>query len=311
MAERIPPFNALRAFESTARLGSFRKAAGELHVTAAAVGQQVRSLEAWLGTALFKRLPRTLELTPEGAAMLPKVREGFENFTSALALARAAANDTVLAIAAPPTFAKRWLLPRLKRFQKAHPRIELHLTSSAAMIDGGDANAAPLPDDRDQPAAAIHYGDGQYGQARVDRLFRAAYGPICSPKLLAGEQALRTPDDLRHHTLLHDDTIEESARPTWAQWMRLQGIDGIDATRGPHFRDASLAIDAAADGQGVALALHQLVEGDVRAKRLAIPFDAPMPSPYAYYLVTPETSAGRADLAAFRAWLLAEAAEAA
>jgi LysR family glycine cleavage system transcriptional activator len=312
MADRIPPFSALRAFESTARLGSFRKAAEELHVTPAAVGQQVRGLEAWLGTALFRRLPRSLELTAEGEAMLPKVREGFENFATALALARAPANDAALAVSAPPTFATRWLLPRLRSFRRAHPKIELHLTSSAAMI-GSVADASPVTPtavDPDAPAASIHYGDGRYGNARVDRLFHASYVPICSPKLLEGRHALASPEDLRHHTLLHDDTVgDERARPSWAQWLKLEGIEGIDATKGPHFRDASLAIEAAADGLGVALALRQLVAADVREGRLAIPFDAPMPSAYAYYLVTPEANTERPDLAAFRTWLLAESAK--
>lgn len=300
---RLPPFGALRAFEAAARLGSFRRASDELHVTPSAVSQQVKLLEGYLGVPLFLRLPRALELTREGESMLPAVREGFATFTTAMKSVMRNASSGPVMVDAPPTFARRWLVPRLPRFAQAYPQVELHLTSSLAMVDGrGEAAAA-------ETAIAIRYGAGVYPGLRVDRIFRASYVPVCSPSLLKGPHALRSPADLRHHTLIHDETVpDERARPSWAQWLKLEGVTGIDAARGPHFSDGSLAIEAAADGQGVTLALRPLVEADVKAGRLAIPFDAPVPSGYAYYLVTPAIGELAPGASAFRHWLLLEAA---
>ena len=308
--DRAPPFGALRAFEAAARHLSFKKAAEELHVTPSAISQQVRLLEDHLRIELFRRLTRALELTPEGVAMLPKVREGLGNLAAAMALVRKpVVTNSPLTVSAPPSFSTRWLLPRLQRFAKAHPEIDLRLTSSLEMIDGrAPDNGHALFIEPDLDTIAIRYGGGDYAGSRVDRIFRASYVPVCSPRLLEGKHALKHPLDLRHHTLIHDDTVpDERARPSWKQWLKLEGVEGVDAQRGPHFTDGSLAIEAAADGMGVALALRPLVCPDVKAGRLAIPFDSPMPSNYAYYFVTPETAHERADLTQFRAWVLAEA----
>jgi LysR family glycine cleavage system transcriptional activator len=183
------------------------------------------------------------------------------------------------------------------------------LRSNLEMIDGrsGENEHSLFIEPRDD-MIAIRYGDGDYEGSRVDRIFRASYVPVCSPALLRGKHALRKPEDLRHHTLIHDDTVpEERARPSWKNWLKLEGVDGVDALRGPHFTDGSLAIEAAADGMGVALALRPLVGPDVKSGRLAIPFDSPMPSNYAYYFVSPETAHERPDLAKFREWVLTEA----
>ncbi len=306
---RLPPFAALRAFEAAARLGSFRKAADEMHVTPSAVSQQVKQLEAYLGVALFRRRPKALELTREGEAMLPKVREGFASFGAAMSEVMRAPLAGPVLVSAPPNFARRWLVPRLPRFSLAHPEIEVHLTSSAAMIDGRDAEPPALPYRvDDESIALIRYGDGKYANMRVDRIFRASYVPVCSPKLMQGSHALRTPADLRHHTLIHDDTVpEERGRPSWEQWLKLEGIEGIDAERGPHFSDGALAIEAAMDGMGITLALRLLVDGDVLAGRLVIPFDAPVPTGYGYYLLTPDGPDMPGSMSAFRTWLIAEA----
>ncbi len=309
-ADRVPPFGALRAFEAAARHLSFKKAAAELHVTPSAISQQVRLLEDHLGVELFRRLTRALELTSDGGRLLPKVREGLGSLSAALALVRKpVVTNAPLAVSAPPSFSTRWLLPRLQKFAKAHPGIDLRLTSSLEMIDGRAAdNGHALFIEPDLDTIAIRYGGGDYAGSRVDRIFRASYVPVCSPRLLEGRHALNTPLDLRHHTLIHDDTVpDEKARPSWKQWLKLEGVEGVDAQRGPHFTDGSLAIEAAADGMGVALALRPLVGPDVKSGRLAIPFDSPMPSNYAYYFVTPETAHERPDLAQFRNWVLAEA----
>ena len=311
---RPAPLNALRAFEAAARHLSFTIAARELHVTAGAVSRQVKLLEDYVGVALFRRLTRALELTPEGEAMLPRVREGLGNLASAVDLARLRESACTLSVVAPPNFAARWLMPRLSRFTAAHPALELHVTSTQDMVDRRDtAESGAMATDvnvrGDAPLAMVRFGSGQYPGAKVEPIFSAKYVPVCSPRLLRGEHALRKPGDLRHHTLLHDDTVvAESVRPTWMDWLQSVGVTDIDATRGPHFSDAALAMDAAVEGLGVTLAIKELLGSEIRAKRLAVPFDMAAPTTYAYYLVTPQAHAGHRAAGAFRDWLLEEVA---
>ena len=308
-AARAAPLNALRAFEAAARHLSFTIAARELHVTAGAVSRQVKLLEDYLGVALFRRLTRALELTPEGAAMLPHVRDGLGHLVSAVDIARSRAAACALTVVTPPNFAARWLMPRLARFTAAHPKLELHVASTQDMVDRRDGKPEPAEARDDMPVAMVRFGDGEYTGARVEPIFSAKYVPVCSPRLLRGKNALRKPDDLRHHTLLHDDTvIAESVRPTWSDWLQSVGITDIDATRGPHFSDAALAMDAAVEGLGVTLAIKELLGAEIRAGRLAVPIDVAAPTSYAYYLVTPHAHATHRGAAAFRDWLLEEVA---
>ena len=313
MAYRLPPLPVLRAFEAAARHLSFKKAAEELHVTPAAVSQQIKALESYLDLPLFRRLTRALELTEHGAAMLPKIREGFECLAAAVEAA-GEHRGGALTVTAPPSFATHWLLSRLPRFAAAHPEIALRLASSPDSVDRRGETAIldeALVDLRGEASTvAIRYGTGIYPGYWVERLFAPVYVPVCSPKLLAGRPPLRTPADLGRQVLIHDETIDDGERPIWAAWLQAAGADDIDAERGPHFSNAALAIEAAVAGQGVALAAKPLVEDDVAAGRLAIPFAVALPSPYAYFLVTAEAVARRPPVAAFRQWLLAEAAAA-
>lgn len=306
---RLPPLNALRAFEAVARHLSFKKAAKEMHVTAGAVSHQVKLLEDHLGVTLFRRLTRALELTAEAQAMLPKVREGLENLAEAVALLRARDELQALTVMAPPNFSAHWLVPRLSRFTNAHPSLELHLASRISTIDGRESGSIVPPAEGDNaPIVMVRFGTGQYPGMVVDELFSALYVPICSPKLLKGKHALKTPADLRHHTLLHDDTVMEGVRPTWADWLEKAGVEGVDATRGTHFSNASLAAEAAIEGMGVMLGLRPLFTSDVEAGRLAIPFELAAETPYSFYLVTPEGALNNAAVGAFRDWILAESA---
>ncbi|HTY99020.1 MAG TPA: transcriptional regulator GcvA [Rhodocyclaceae bacterium] len=313
MAYRLPPLPVLRAFEAAARHLSFKKAAEELHVTPAAVSQQIKALESYLDLPLFRRLTRALELTEHGAAMLPKIREGFECLAAAVEAA-GEHRGGALTVTAPPSFATHWLLSRLPRFAAAHPEIALRLASSPDSVDRRGETAIldeALVDLRGEASTvAIRYGTGIYPGYWVERLFAPVYVPVCSPKLLAGRPPLRTPADLGRQVLIHDETIDDGERPIWDAWLQAAGADDIDAERGPHFSNAALAIEAAVAGQGVALAAKPLVEDDVAAGRLAIPFAVALPSPYAYFLVTAEAVARRPPVAAFRQWLLAEAAAA-
>jgi LysR family glycine cleavage system transcriptional activator len=301
--------NALRAFEAAARHLSFKLAARELHVTAGAVSHQVKLLEDHVGAPLFRRLTRALELTPEALAMLPRVREGLESFTAAVDAVRAREEVEALTVMAPPNFAARWLVPRLARFTNSHPNLELHVASRPAMIDGRENGPfVPVADAReDAPLVMVRFGNGRYPGLHVDEVFSAVYVPVCSPRLQQGPNPLRRPQDLRHHVLLHDDTVvEEGARPSWGDYLDSLGVEGIDPARGPHFSDASLALEAAIEGMGVALAMKPLVSAEIEAGRLAIPFNHSAPTSYSYYLVTPETEAGSHGVNAFRDWLLDE-----
>lgn len=306
------PLNALRAFEAAARHLSFKNAAAELHVTAGAVSHQVKLLEDYLGVVLFRRLTRALELTAEGHAMLPPLRQGLASIARAIEAVRATEDAKALTVIAPPAFTTRWLVPRLGAFTRRNAALELHLASRSNMIDTRDHDV-PLPvEDRDDdtPVAMVRFGTGDYPGMHVDFMFSAVYTPVCSPRLARGKPGLRTPADLRHHTLLQDDTrTEEGARPSWDDFLAAAGVEGVDGSRGPHFSNASLAIDAAIEGMGVVLALRALVSADVAAHRLVIPFDLAVPTRYAYYLVMPEHLLANSGVAAFREWLLAESAK--
>ncbi|MDD5247697.1 MAG: transcriptional regulator GcvA [Rhodocyclaceae bacterium] len=312
MTYRLPPLVALRAFDSAARHLSFKKAADELHVTPAAISQQIKALESYLDVVLFRRLTRALEVTPQGLAMLPKVREGFECLAAAVATTRQS-SDGALTVTAPPSFASRWLVPRLSRFAAAYPGVELRLASSADSVDQRGETAVfeeGMVDPREAASeVAIRYGSGNYPGFRVDKIFAPERVPVCSPRLPTAERPLAAPGDLCRHVLIHDETIDDEDRQTdWAQWLGIAGVDAgaRDAQRGPRFSNAVLAVEAALDGQGVALALKPLVEADVAAGRLIIPFDIAVPSAYAYFLVMPQAVGQRPSVAAFRAWLLAE-----
>lgn len=313
MSYRLPPLNALRAFEAAARHLSFKRAAAELAVTPTAISHQIKGLEEYLGVALFRRLTRALELTAVGEAMLPKVREGLECFASAVERTRQVRHGGRLNLSAPPTFAAHWLVPRLQGFTAAHPEVELHLASSLRMIDSREQGAvlgagagSDSADPRQEASDAwIRFGTGNYPGCRVDRILAPVYTAVCSPKLLRAKRPLIHPSNLRFHLLIHDDTIpDEGDRPSWADWLRSAGVSGVDARSGPHFSNSGLALAAAADGLGIALASKPMVAAEVAAGRLAIPFDIDIGSRYAYYLVAREAGAQRPALAAFRDWLL-------
>lgn len=312
MAYRLPPLNALRAFEVAARHLSFKNAARELCVTPTAISHQIKMLEDFLDLELFIRMTRSLELTAEGEAMLPKVREGMECFAAAVESAHIRHPQGRLIVVAPPSFAARWLVPRLQRLFALAPELSLHVVGSLTAIENAEADATLAYESVDlregDSPLAICFGSGDYPGFHVDRLFASDYVAVCSPKLLAGERPLRHPVDIRHHTLIHDDTItNERARPNWEEWARLAGVTDVDTDAGPHFCDSSLALVAAIDGLGVALASKPLAAAEIAAGRLVAPFKVALQQPYAYYLVAPEAISGRPEVESFRRWLVGEA----
>ncbi|THF62949.1 transcriptional regulator GcvA [Pseudothauera nasutitermitis] len=310
MPHRLPPLNALRAFEAAARHLSFKQAAQELAVTPTAISHQIRGLEDYLGCMLFRRLTRALALTPEGEALLPKVREGMACLAAAVAQVRKPGPRARLAVTAPPSFATRWLVPRLQGFARREPDIELHLSGAIRMIDGSGNGPSPGDLRGDGAQAWIRYGTGDYPGLRSERLFMPDYTAVCSPALLHAKRPLREPADLRHHLLLHDDTIPFAReRPSWADWLRTAGVDGVDTSTGPHFTDSGLAVAAAADGLGVALLSRPLVAGEIAAGRLVAPFDITINRNFGYFLVTPAEALHEPSISAFRSWLLDEVAQ--
>ena len=309
MSERLPPLNALRAFEAAARHRSFKRAAEELFVTPAAISQQIKALEAYLGVELFRRLTRAIELTPAAEAMLPKLREGFDCLSAGLAQARRLEERGRIAVAAPPNFAARWLMPRLRSFTTSFPQYDLRVIGTLKTIDNPEHLARRDAGRTDDEAyLTVRYGMGDYPGALVDLLFRPSYVPVCSPKLLGRGPPLRKPADLRQHTLIHDESSPgDEERPGWEEWLAFAGVKGVDASRGPRFSNASLVHEAAIDGVGVALALRPLVDSDIEEGRLVVPIERAASTDFAYYLVTPEALAEHPAASAFRRWLVAQA----
>jgi len=296
MARRLPPLNGLRAFEAAARYLSFTKAAEELNVTPAAVSQQVKSLEEYFGVALFKRLTRALMLTDSGQMVLPILQEGFDKLAEAGHILRSRQDDRILTVSVAPSFGAKWLVPRLDRFRRAHPDYDIR-------IDATDARADFKLDNVD---IALRYGLGEYPGLVSECLLTEVAVPVCSPRLLEGEHPLRTPDDLRHHTLLHIQwKMESDAAPNWRMWLKAAGLHDVDPDRGPQFSMESMAIQAAMDGQGIALISTALVEEDIAAGRLIRPFPAEIiqQTKFCYFLVYPESHLQRPKVAAFRDWV--------
>jgi LysR family glycine cleavage system transcriptional activator len=293
MPRNLPPLTALRAFEATARHLSFTRAGEELRVTQAAVSHQVKTLEEHFATALFVRRGRAVALSEAGQVLLPPVRAGLDLMADGCALVRSATRQGILLVTVAPSFAGNWLVARLPRFNERHPDIEVRVSATHELIDFG----------RDDADLGIRTGTGTWpGDLRVDRLMTEDLFPVCSPRLLKSGPPLREPADLRHHTLLHD-TMEED----WRTWLRAAGVEGVNADRGPRFNYSEHVLAAAIRGQGIALGRSVLVAENLAAGELVRPFDISLPAEFAYYVVSPNATAERTHIRAFREWILEEA----
>ena len=293
MARRLPPLNALRAFEAAARHLSFTKAAEELHVTQAAVSHQVKLLEQDLGVTLFRRMTRKLALTEAGRALQRVAGEALDAIAEAAERLRGEPGGRTLTLSLTPTFGVKWLAQRLGRFWALHPDIDLRLHHSIHLVDFS----------RDEVDAAVRWGGGAWPGVEAVYLMRAGVVPVCSPALLEGPHPLCAPADLHHHTLLHERDFVE-----WAQWLAVAGAHDVEARRGPIIDDPSVLHQAAIDGQGVVLSSEALVREDLAAGRLVKPFDVDLDEHNAYYLVAPPRAFERPNVQAFRDFLLAELA---
>ena len=295
MPKDLPPLNALRAFEAAGRHLSVTKAADELCVTAAAISHQVKTLEDYLAVKLFRRSGNALSLTDAGEAFLPALRAGFAQLERAIDALREHDSRGPLVLSVAPIFAAKWLIPRLDAFQAVQPEVDVRLSTSLELADF----------ERDGVDAAVRLGRGRYPGLASHRLFGETVVPMCSPALLEGEHPLASPEDLRHHVLLHFDwPAREQVTPDWSAWLRSTAVTGVDATRGPRFTQPDYAMQAAVEGAGVVLGWRSLAQADLEAGRLIIPFDLPLQMDVAFYLVYPEAAAERPKLARFREWLL-------
>ena len=297
---RLPPLNALRAFEAAARHRSFTKAADELFVTQAAVSHQIKGLETHLGLRLFYRFNRRLELTEAGRSYLPSLSDAFDQIDLATKRLSSQGEDRNLKISVLHSFAIKWLMPRLAGFSERHPEINVLISGSDETIDF----------DRDDFDLALRYGAGHYPGLATDLIMPDKVFPVCSPRLLKGRKPLKGPGDLRHHTLLHDNMgLGNEMFQEWGHWLNVAGVEGVDHSKGPAFSHLSMVLSAAIDGQGVALGRLSLAAEDLNAGHLICPFGPVIDANYAYYMVAPRRTAEMAKVRNFRQWLLEEAAK--
>jgi LysR family glycine cleavage system transcriptional activator len=281
----------MRAFEAAARHLSFSRAADELNVTKAAISHQVKALEEDLGVPLFKRLNRALLLTEAGQTLFPSITDALGLMSAAIDRLHKRDQSGELTVSTLDSFAAIWLVPRLSRFRKAHPEIDVRISTSDDSVDFSVTDVD----------LAIRYGTGNWKDVHAERLMTEELYPVCAPSLLATGPPLEKPADLAHHTLLHDYGLV-----TWRRWLTAIGETGVDADRGPHYQHSNLVLQAAEQGDGVALARSVLAADALAKGRLVKPFDVTMPADYAYYLVCLETHLTRPKIKAFRQWMLAE-----
>ncbi|HTT41709.1 MAG TPA: transcriptional regulator GcvA [Steroidobacteraceae bacterium] len=295
MTRRLPPLNALVVFETAARHLSFTRAADSLHVTQAAVSHQIKALEEWLGATLFHRLGRGhgLVLTEAGRHYLPRVRAAFDIIRESTA-AIDTARKRVLAVKTLDSFGYHWLVPRLRGYSQRFPNVDVRLVSSDLEDDALSKGAVDLD---------IRYGDGDWADVESVRFLTETVFPVCSPSIITVTTPLRTLEDLRHHTLLHDVMVTD-----WRGWLESAGISGIDAERGPGFNHSHLVTQAAIHGAGVALGRSALVVDALRRGELVRPFSLSIPSRYSYFVVCSRGAVRDPVVAGFRDWLIAEGA---
>jgi LysR family glycine cleavage system transcriptional activator len=290
---RLPSLNALRAFESAARHLSFTRSARELGVTQAAVSHQIRALESELGRPLFVRRTRALALTDTGRDLAPKLSRALDAMEEAAALARSGPRRVRLHVSVIPSFAARWLLPRLHRFRTAQPNIDLHVSLSTELVSLA----------RSGFDLGIRWGYGRYPGLAVWPIMDDEVFPVVSPKLLRAKHKFDPARDLPRWGLLHDDRHDH-----WVEWLERANVRDVQATDGLVFNDASLMLQAAVEGLGIALGRRSLVTEDLRAKRLVRVSNIALPTRESYWLAAPRARAEEPSLRAFRTWLLAEAA---
>jgi len=294
MLRRLPPLNSLKAFEAAARHESFTRAADELCVTQGAVSHQVKALEETLGLKLFNRERQRLVITEAGRDYLAVLRDAFDRIALGTARVVQRQSSGALTVSTSPDFAAKWLVNRLGHFAEAHPDIDLRVSATLHHVDFA----------REEVDLAVRHGEGSWPGLDVVRLCSEQLFPVCSPKLMTGRNRLRQPADLLRLPLLHLDDWGD-----WRRWLEAAGVPDAEALHGPVLNRASMVIDAAIDGQGVALARTTLAASDLINGRLVRPFETALRLPKSYWIICPKAAVALPKIALFRTWLLREAAE--
>ncbi len=295
MLNRLPPINALRTFEVAAREQSFTRAAELLHITQSAVSHQIRHVESLWGLRLFERRNRRVVLTPEAEALLPVVREFFERLDRTLNELSAQGAKGPLRVSIVSSMALKWLVPRLGRFRQAHPEIDVWLSTTDELVDFDTVDVD----------VAVRLGHGDWPGLHQTLLLREYVFPVCSPHLFERLGIPGEPAELLDYPLLYRNARDIC--PRWRDWFADAGVAVRSLPPGSRFPDTSMAVQAAIDGQGVALARSAHVEDDLAAGRLVKLFDIYSPSDVSYYVVCPLGREQHPRIRSFREWLLREA----
>jgi len=289
MPRRLPPLNSLKSFEAAGRLLSFTRAANELNVTQAAVSHQIKVIEDFLGLSLFIRYPRKLALTEQGRLLLPEVIEAFDKVSNAIGAISQESSSKMISVRLAPSFAAKWLSPRLKYFWLQHPEIDLCLYHAHPAVEF----------DREQIDIAVTYGKGDWPGVVADPILSLDFYPVCTPAFMSNDRPLSNINNLRYYSLLHDANYE-----CWSDWLKLAGLQEINANKGTIIDDTNVLIQAAVDGQGVALGSSTFVQDLLDSGRLIKPFDITLVNEFAYYVVCPEAHLKNPSVQAFKDWLL-------
>lgn len=295
---KLPPLTTLRAFEAAARHLSFTRAAAELHVTQGAVSQQVKQLEENLGFALFLRLPRKLELTEEGKAFFDVVGNALRQISDKAQSLKSLRGKGPVTISVLPSFAAKWLIPRLTAFRRAHPDIAVHVEAADRV-----ANLREID-------LAVRFTQKEWPGFHAAELFRERVFPVCSPDLERDGRMPHRLEDLRDAVLLYDTvSFGDNSGCDWEYWFEMVGLEGADTRSGTGFTQGDMVLQAAILGDGVALARSSLAELDLASGRLVRPLDISIPCPWTHVVLCLEETLARPNVATFHEWLLEEGAK--
>mgnify|MGYP001380112511 FL=1 len=289
---RLPPLNALRVFEASARNCSFVAASDELAVTASAVSHQIKTLEEYLGVQLFSRQKRKVELTAAGEQYLNMIKPALDEIEIATRRLTASQGSNLVQISVAPNFLTRWLMPHMARFQELYPDIELQINASMGLIDFN----------RSSTDIAIYYGNGEWDDIETHFLCKVMLVPVCSPRLMNGRFPLNKPEDLRHHTLIY----VSKRKWEWQDWLEQAGVPNLVSKGSLQLSSGQLATAAAQEDLGVALADRALTSREVASGRLVVPFDIQLDTQKAFYLVYRKHRPLTAGMKAFKEWMMAE-----
>ncbi len=292
MARRLPPLNSMKCFEAAGRLLSFTDAAKELNVTQAAISHQIKIIEEYLGVPLFIRSPRKIALTEQGKVLLPNIVEVFDKLSVAVeSVNQEQQFSNMVNVRLAPSFAAKWLSPRLKYFWLQYPEINLSLYHAHAAVDF----------EREEFDLAVTYGRGKWPNVISEPLLSLDFFPVCSPAFMKNDKPLTEIDNLRYYSFLHDANYE-----CWEEWLVLAGANHIESNQGTIIDDTNVLIQAAIDGQGVALGSTTFVEDHLKSGRLVKPFDVTLRNDFAYYVVSTEQKLLNPAVQAFKDWLLTQ-----